>query len=84
MFQLIKKVFFIGLTILSNFMNTSSPLSCISMKNQEFKAGPQVINVNGHKPVFLPFSIETSKRSVVVIILTIRLHKFVFLILQKI
>ena len=63
MFQLMKKVFFIGLTILSNFMKTSSPLSCISMKNQECKAGPQVINVNGDKPVFLPFSIETSKCS---------------------
>ena len=36
-----KKVFFVGLTILSSFTNANSlnaiPLSCISMKNQEFK-----------------------------------------------
>ena len=56
-------MFFIGLTILSTFMNESSPLSCISMKNQECKPWPQVINVNVHKPVFFPISIETSKSS---------------------
>ena len=54
---------FIGLTILSNFINASSSLSCISMKNQESKTRPQVINVNGDEPVFFPFSIETSKCS---------------------
>ena len=65
MFQFIKKVFFIGLTILSDFTNASSlnaiPLRCISMKNQECETRPQVINVNGDEPVFFPFSIETSK-----------------------
>ena len=33
------------------------------MNNQECKTRPQVINVNGHKPVFFPFSIETRKCS---------------------
>ena len=59
-FAFIKKVFFVGLTILSSFTNTNS-LSCISMNNQECKTRPQVVNVNGDEPVFLPFSIETSK-----------------------
>ena len=66
-FKFVKKVFFIGLTILSDFTNASSlnaiSLSCISMKNQEYKTGPQMINVNGDEPVFFPFSIETSKCS---------------------
>ena len=62
MFQFIKKVFFIGLTIISSFTNASS-LSCISMKNQECKTRPQVINVNRDEPVFFPFSIKTSKCS---------------------
>ena len=31
------------------------------MKYQECKTKPQVINVTGDKPVFFPFSIETSK-----------------------
>ena len=62
-FKFVKKVFFIGLTILSDFMNANSPLSCISMKNQECKTRPQVINVNRDEPVLFPFSIETSKCS---------------------
>ena len=33
------------------------------MNNQECKARPQVINVNGGEPVFFPFSIKTSKYS---------------------
>ena len=55
-FGFVKKVFFIGLTILSGFTNANSlnaiPLSCISMSNQEYKTWLQVINVNGDKPVF--------------------------------
>ena len=66
-FRFVKKVFFIGLTILSDFTNASSlnaiPLRCISMKNQECETRPQVINVNGDEPVFFSFSIETSKCS---------------------
>ena len=66
-FRFVKKVFFVGLTILSSFTNANSlnaiPLSCISMNNQECKTRPQVVNVNGDEPVFFPFSIETSKCS---------------------
>ena len=67
-FRFVKKVFFIGLTILSGFTNANS-LSCISMNNQECKTRPQVLNVKGDEPVFFPFSIE--KILVVVIILII-------------
>ena len=66
-FRFVQKVFFIGSIILPDFTNTSSlnaiPLSCISPKNQECKTRPEVINVNGDEPVFVPFSIETSKCS---------------------
>ena len=61
-FRFAKKVFFIGLTILSDFTNASS-LNAISLNNQECKTRPQVVNVNGDEPVFFPFSIETSKCS---------------------
>ena len=61
-FRFVKKVFFIGLTILSNFANATL-LNCISMKNQECKTRPQVINVNSNNPIFYPFSIKTSKCS---------------------
>ena len=62
MFQFIKKSFFVGLTLLSNFRNANS-LNCISMKNQECKTRPQVINVNSNNPIFYPFSIKINKCS---------------------
>ena len=59
-FRFVKKVFFIGLTILSSLTNASF-LSCISKSNQECKARLQVINANSNNPIFYPFSIKTSK-----------------------
>ena len=59
---MLKKVFCIGLTILSFFTNVSS-LSCISMKNKPCKARPQIVNVNSGNPIFYPFSIKTNKCS---------------------
>ena len=61
-FGFVKKVFFVGLTILSSFTSVNS-LSCISMNNQECKTRPQIVNVNGDEPVLFAFSIETSKCS---------------------
>ena len=61
-FQLIKKVFFLGLTIFSSSTNINS-LSCISMINQKCKTRPQIVNVNSNNPIFYPFSIKISKCS---------------------
>ena len=61
----VKKLFFIGLTILSGFTNVNYlneiPLSCISMNNQACKARPQFVNVISNNPIFYPLSMETSK-----------------------
>ena len=62
MFGFIKKVFFTGLTVLSNLTSATS-LSCISMNNQACKVRPEIINVNSNEPVFYPSSIKTSKCS---------------------
>ena len=59
-FRLNKKVFFLGLTILPNFTNA---LDCISIKNQECKVRPEIINVNSKNPIFYHFSIKINKRS---------------------
>ena len=59
---MLKKAFFLGLTILSNFTNVTS-LNCISTKNQECKARPQVININSNNPIFYPFIIKINKCS---------------------
>ena len=56
-FRFAKNIFFIGLTILSNFTNVSS-LKCISMSNQPCKATPDIVNVNINNPIFYPFSIK--------------------------
>ena len=61
-FRFVKKVFFIGLTILSSFTSVNS-LSCISMNNQPCKTRPEIINVNSNNPIFYPFSIKTIKFS---------------------
>ena len=61
-FGFVKKAFFIGLKILSDFTNTNS-LKCISMSNQVCKTRPQVFNVNSNNPIFYPFSVKTSKCS---------------------
>ena len=62
-FRFVKKIFFIGLTILSNFTNANSLLNRISMKIQECKTRPQVININSNNPIFYPFSIKMNKCS---------------------
>ena len=61
-FRFFKKVFFIGLTFLSNFTNAIS-FSCISMSNQICKTRPGIINVNSSNPIFYPFSIKKNKCS---------------------
>ena len=53
MFVFIKKVFYIGSLFVSSLVSTTS-LSCISMKNQECKVKPEIINVNSNEPVFYP------------------------------
>ena len=61
-FRFVKKVFFIGLTVLSNFANINS-LNCISIKNQECKTRSQVVNMNSNNPIFYPFNIKMNKYS---------------------
>ena len=65
--RFVKKTFFLGLTILSNFTNviqlSVTPLNCISMKNQKFKTRPQVININSNNPIFYTLSIKINKCS---------------------
>ena len=59
-FGFVKKVFSIGLTVLSSLTSANSS-SCISVSNQSCKARPEIINANNNDPIFYPFSIKTSK-----------------------
>ena len=62
MFGFIKTIFLTRLAFLSSLVSTT-PLSCILLKNQACKVRQEIINVNSNKPVFYPFSIKTSKCS---------------------
>ena len=59
-FRLVKKVFFLGLTILSNLTNA---LDCVFMKNRECKVRPVIISINSNNPMFYPFSVKINKCS---------------------
>ena len=62
MFVFIRKIFYIGSLFLSSLVSTT-PLNCISMKNQEYKVRPEIININSNNPIFYPFSIKINKCS---------------------
>ena len=79
-FGFVKKVFFIGLTILSTFSSVNS-LSCISMNNQPCKTRPEIITVSSNNPVFYPFSIKQVNVVAIVIQVMTCTQKYVFVML---
>ena len=86
-FGFVKKLFFIGLTILSDFTNVNYlkaiPLSCISMNNQACKARPHhnLLMLVVIIPYFTLLVWKQVNVVVIVLILTIRRQKYVFLML---
>ena len=58
MFVFIKKIFCIGSLFLSSLLSTNPlnaiPLSCISLKNQECKVTPKIVDINSNNPIFYP------------------------------
>ena len=57
---MLKKVFILGLTILSNITNA---LECVSMNNQACIVRPKTININSSNPIFYPFSVKINRCS---------------------
>ena len=55
MFVFIKKIFCIGSLFLSSLV------SCISIKNQECKVRPEIVDINSNNPIFYLFSIKINK-----------------------
>ena len=62
MFVFIKTIFYIGSLFLSSLVS-ATPLSCISIKNQECKVRPEIVDINSNNPIFYPFSIKINKCS---------------------
>ena len=61
MFSFVKKVFVLGLTVLST--SITGALNCISLKNQECKVRPKIVDIDSNDPIFYPFSIKINKCS---------------------
>ena len=59
-FSFVKKAFFLGLTVISN---TTGVLECISIKNQQCKVRPKIVDVGSNNPIFYPFSIKVNRCS---------------------
>ena len=62
MFRFIKQIFISAMIFLGNLTNVN-PLECISMKNQECKVRPKIVDVSSNNPVFYPFSTKVNKCS---------------------
>ena len=56
----ISKMMFFGCN-LSNYSHNVNPLKCVSIKNQECKIRPEIVNVNSNEPLFYPHSFKISK-----------------------
>ena len=59
MFSFVKKVFVLGLTVLSSSITIA--LECISMNNQECKVRPKIVDVNSNNPIFYSFSVKINR-----------------------
>ena len=62
MFKFIKQIF-ISTKMLFNSILNINPLECVSVKNQERKVRPGIVDVSGNNPTFHPFSIKRNKCS---------------------
>ena len=60
MFKFIKQIFISSLMFFGS-LSSVNPLECISMKNQECKVRPEIVNINSNDPIFYPFSIKINK-----------------------
>ena len=63
MFRLVKRIFVSAIMLFGYNLTRVNSLECISIKNEECKVRPQIVNVNSKEPIFYPYSIKTSKCS---------------------
>ena len=62
MFRFVKKIFISALMVFDSLSNVNS-LEYISMKNQECKVRPEIINIKSKNPIFCPFSVKINRCS---------------------
>ena len=62
MFRFIKQIF-ISTMMFFGSLSRVNLLECISIKNEECKVRPEIININSNNSIFFPFSIKVNKCS---------------------
>ena len=62
MFKFIKQIAISAMILFNSLLNVN-PLECISLKNQECKVRPEIINISSNDPIFYSFSIKANKCS---------------------
>ena len=60
MFRFIKQIFISATMLFSSLLGVNS-LECISIKNEECKVRPEIVNINSDNPIFYSFSIKVNK-----------------------
>ena len=60
MFRFIKQIFISAAVLFSSLLSVNS-LECVSIKNEECKVRPEIVNINSNNPIFYPFSIKVNK-----------------------
>ena len=60
--QVYQKNICFNINVFFSLLNVN-PLECVSMKNQERKVRPEIVNISTNNPIFFPFSIKTNKCS---------------------
>ena len=83
MFKFIKQIFISTIMFFGCLLSVNS-LECISMKNQECKIGPEIVNVNSKSLYFILLILKQADVVVFVTVLMIPMHNCVFLMLLKI
>ena len=60
MLRFVNKIFISAIIVFDSLSNVNS-LEVISMKNQECKVRPKIININSNNPMFYPFSVKINR-----------------------
>ena len=80
MFRFVKQIFVSTIMIFGSLSSVNS-LECVSLKNQECKIRPEIVDVSGNIPIFYLLVLRQINVVVIVIILMIHMQEFVFPIL---
>ena len=63
MLRFVKQISVSAMMFFGCNLSNADSLRCVSMKNQECKIGPEIVNVNSDEPTFYPYSVKINKSS---------------------